>query len=339
MQPRKWPHFMEKRNSYKSEKALGKIFDKVVKKTVQFLPHWEQPFDQRIISRFELDDDTLKAARKIKLQYDISVRRILAQHDLATEFELYTGWAMSKPAIGSDYKRQEDLGREYDALKSRFRELCYDAIGGGGDHDKLDRFVAAMYTVTEQEIKIALFEHRRGPTNEAGDVVPERRLEPKSMPLISFPWIFHWVLIRIATGGKYQPKRSHLAAARRRAPGVVVNPGAQSTIAATTKVEVVQPVASSPGESLAASVANWGDVNGEDLLIFFEDEEPSAENDSSGKAQLAEGSRESQVRPGMQVISVQDPDEERGGEAATTEPEGESAMDRLAALMGFDEED
>lgn len=338
LQPRKWPHFMEKRHSYKSEKALGQIFDKVVKKTVQFLPHWEQPFDQRITSRFELDDDTLKAARKIKSQYDISVRRILAQHDVATEFELYTGWAMSRPAIGSDYKRQEDLGREYDALKSRFRELCYDAVGGS-DPDKLDRFVAAMYTVTEQEIKIALFEHRRGPLNEAGEIMPERRLEPKSMPLISFPWIFHWVLVRVATGGKYQPKKSHLAAARRRMPGVVVNLGAQSPLPAATNSEVANSVANPQVEGAAASAPDSGDVNGEELLVFDDNEKSPGENGSCAVKQLAEGCGESQALADMRGISIQAPDEEQEGEAAADEPDGENAMDRLAALMGFDDDE
>ncbi|POR32573.1 RNA-dependent RNA polymerase 1 [Tolypocladium paradoxum] len=337
LQPRKWPHFMEKRNSYKSTKALGQIFDKVVKQTVQFLPDWEHAFDQRIISRFELDNDTLKAARKIKSQYDISVRRILAQHDVATEFELYTGWAMSRPAIGSDYKRQEDLGREYDALMSRFRELCYDAVGGS-DPDKLDRFVAAMYTVTEKEIKIALFEHHRGPTNEAGKIIPQRRLEPKSMPLISFPWIFHWVLIRIATGSKYQPKKSHLAAARRRTLGVIVNPRAQSPRPAATNGEVAHSVAKPHGGTLAASVADSGAVNGEELLVFDENEKPTGENSSCALKTLAEGCGERQILADMQGIKMEALDDEQQGEAAADEAEGENAMDRLAALMGFDNE-
>ncbi|KAK4080498.1 hypothetical protein Trihar35433_1603 [Trichoderma harzianum] len=215
--PQEWPHFMEKRVCYKSEKALGQIYNRVIKQSIQFRPDWENAFDQRIINRFQLDNAMLKDARKIKVQYDISVRRILLQYNLATEFELYTSWAMSKPSIGSDYKRQEELGKEFDAVKQRFRDACYEAAGGHNEA-KIDRFVAAMYKVTEEEIKIALFEHHRGPTNEGGVVVPARRLEPKSMPFISFPWIFPWVMIRIASDGKCNPKKSILAAAHQRVP-------------------------------------------------------------------------------------------------------------------------
>ncbi|KAL6698400.1 RNA dependent RNA polymerase domain-containing protein [Trichoderma pleuroticola] len=215
--PQDWPHFMEKRASYTSERALGKIYNRVVKQSIQFRPDWENAFDQRIINRFQLDNAMLKDARKIKSQYDISVRRILLQYNLATEFELYTSWAMSKPSIGSDYKRQEELGKEFDAVKQRFRDACFEAAGGH-DEAKIDRFVAAMYKVTEEEIKIALFEHHRGPTNEGGVIVPARRLDPKSMPFISFPWIFPWVMIRIASNGKCNPKKSVLAAAHQRVP-------------------------------------------------------------------------------------------------------------------------
>ncbi|PTB70536.1 RdRP-domain-containing protein [Trichoderma citrinoviride] len=218
--PPKWPHFMEKKNSYPSPKVLGDIYDRVKKQSIQFQPDWETAFDRRILNRFELDNAMLKDARRLKSQYDGTVRRILVHHNLDTEFELYTSWAMSKPPIGSEYKRQEDLGKEFDAVKQRFRDACIEAAGGH-DEAKIDRFVAAMYKVTEQEVKIALFEHHRGPTNEAGVIKPARELQAKSMPLISFPWIFPWVMIRVATDGKCKPKDSVLAAAHRRVPVAV----------------------------------------------------------------------------------------------------------------------
>lgn len=205
---------MEKRQTYISKKALGTIYDRVVRQCIQFRPDWDYAFDERILNRFQLDTAMLKSARQIKGQYDAAVRRILSHHKLDTEFELYTSWAMSKPAVGSDYKRQEELGREFDAIKDRFREVCFEAAGGRDDN-KIDKFVAAMYKITEQEIKIALFEHRRGATNEASSLIPARKLETKSMPLISFPWIFPWVMIRVASDGKCNPKRSILAAAHR----------------------------------------------------------------------------------------------------------------------------
>ncbi|KAF4589553.1 suppressor of ascus dominance [Ophiocordyceps camponoti-floridani] len=197
--PKKWPHFLEKRpsRSYKSTKSLGVIYDSVLSQTVKFQPDFEHGFDQRILSKFELDDATLQEARRIKGEYDMCVRRVLSQHSLATEFELFTTWAMSAPPVGTDYKRQEQLGHEFQSLKMRFREECYKAAGGS-DAKKLDRFVAAMYQVTEEEMKAAQDE----PLEEQGEADEEKTTKPqsKSMPLISFPWIFHLVLIRIATG-------------------------------------------------------------------------------------------------------------------------------------------
>lgn len=205
---------MEKRQKYTSKNALGAIYDRVIKQSIEFRPDWENAFDKRILNRFQLDTTMLKSARQIKGQYDAAVRRILSQHNLDNEFELYTSWAMSKPAVGSDYKRQEELGREFDAIKDRFRALCFEAAGGH-DENKIDRFVAAMYKITEQEIAIALFEHRRGATNEASNIIPARKLETKTMPLISFPWIFPWVMIRVALDKKCDPKRFLLAGAHR----------------------------------------------------------------------------------------------------------------------------
>ena len=182
---------MEKRNSYRSRKSLGLIYDRVVGIPTKFQPDWENGFDQRILNRYELSIDLLEKAREVKFQYDVSVRRFLAQHSLDTEFELWTGFAMSRPAVGSDYKRQEDLGREYNALKQRFRDICYK-IAGGAEFKLLGPFVAAVYKVTEGEVKDALSQH--DPESIASG------LDPQTMPLISFPWVFHGTMMRIALG-------------------------------------------------------------------------------------------------------------------------------------------
>jgi RNA-dependent RNA polymerase len=196
---------MEKNNSYRSRKALGVIYDKVVHKTVDFNPVWDSPFDKRIIKRFELDNETLKAARKIKTEYDAAVRRILSQNALKTEFELFTSFPLTKPPVGSDFKFAEDLSCEFRSLREHYQDMCIEAAGGK-DAENLEPFVAAMYTITEEQIKTALFEHDRGPINDAGTIVQPRKLEPKSMPLISFPWIFHGVMCRIATDGVVDPR-------------------------------------------------------------------------------------------------------------------------------------
>ncbi|KAF5237407.1 hypothetical protein FAUST_6065 [Fusarium austroamericanum] len=192
-QPRKWPHWMEKRHSYHSRKALGVIYDKVAHKKVEFNPVWDSPFDKRITKRFELDNETLGVARKIKAEYDTAVRRVLSQNSLKTEFELFTSFPLTRPAVGSDYKFAEDLGCEFRSIKEHYQDVCIEAAGGK-DAEKLEPFVAAMYTVTEEQIK-----------NEESILQPQG-LEPKSMPLISFPWIFHGVMCRIATEGAVDPR-------------------------------------------------------------------------------------------------------------------------------------
>ncbi|CAM1502120.1 Fc.00g041040.m01.CDS01 [Cosmosporella sp. VM-42] len=347
-QPRKWPHFMEKRNSYNSRKALGIIYDKVVNRAVQFNPIWDSPFDQRITKRFKLDNKMLKAARKIKTQYDTAIRRILSQHDLKTEFELWTAFAMSKPAIGSDYKRQEDLGREYDALKHRFRDMCYEAAGGKHT-EQVDRFVAAMYTITEEETKIALFEHHRGPVNEAGHIHQPRRLEARSMPLISFPWIFHWVLIRIAMGREYDPKDTMLAAARRTIAPVHQKGEVSESTEATKEV-----TPTNLGDDVHTHLPDGTVFHmGQPLALFHSEEDgivESSPNPDEGKALTGSPSdrQGDAVGSGSGLVEGVEGGEEidGGGEVDTDagavetceiDVQEESAVDRLTRLL--DDED
>lgn len=201
LRPRKWPHFMDKKympkeQTYISEKVLGQLYDKV--QSVDFVPDYESPFDQRILRAYDEDRALLKAARQIKTKYDTAMRRIMAQHEIETEFEIWTTFILSKPRVGTDYKMQEEMGTISVALKDRFKDICIEAAGGK-EFKALGPFVAAMYQVTWEELAIALHECRTMKTIDGKDV-PRRKMEPKSMPLMSFPWLFHSVLGRIATG-------------------------------------------------------------------------------------------------------------------------------------------
>ncbi|KAK1710443.1 RNA-dependent RNA polymerase [Colletotrichum lupini] len=186
LDPKQWPHFMRKFNAYKSQTALGKIFDRIVEQELN--PLYDKKFDGRVLRRFELPGELLQKARKIKNQYDTAMRRLMSHRDVHTEFEAWTGFILSKPRVGSDYKQQEDIGRESAALKQRFREICYTEAGSRRFED-FAPFVAAMYQVTEQEVNAAL-----------ADEYEDEDHKRQSMPLISFPWIFHWIMGRIATG-------------------------------------------------------------------------------------------------------------------------------------------
>ncbi|KAF5665654.1 RNA-dependent RNA polymerase SAD-1 [Fusarium heterosporum] len=326
--PRKWPHFMEKKNSYRSKKALGVIFDKVIHKAAEFTPIWDSPFDQRIIKKFELDNETLKTARKIKIKYDTSVRRLLSQHALKTEFELWTGFAMSKPPVGNGYKLQEELRSEYNHLRDQFINICVEAAGGR-QFEKLEPFIAAMYTVTEEETKIALFEHHRGPINDAGTILQPRKLESKSMPLISFPWIFHPEMCRIATGGLVSPKPSSALTSK-----VVTRQFAVSSEMTEDQASTLVREPTTGGSELGPDIHSRppdGTVvhRGEPLTIFH------PENDADSCQDFHSDNEDSipKETPGE--------DEEEGSgihdgsdSHQTDEEEEDDAMDRLASLIG-----
>ena len=201
LRPPKWPHFMEKRYkpkdaTYHSEKVLGQLYDKV--ESVDFIPQYQEPFDRRILRAYKLDDALLKTCRQIKSKYDTAMRRIMAQQEVKTEFEVWSTFVLSRPRVGTDYKTQEEMARYSGDLKDRFRMVCVEKAGSK-DFAVLGPFVAGMYRVTKEELDIALAECRSTKL-VGGREVPKRKMEPKYMPLISFPWLFEKELARIATG-------------------------------------------------------------------------------------------------------------------------------------------
>ncbi|KAJ4413019.1 hypothetical protein N0V82_008607 [Gnomoniopsis sp. IMI 355080] len=208
-----FPHFMERKaksKNYKSYKPVGRIYDRVnVKK---FTPAYELPFDERILERFELTSEELSKAKEVKAKYDIAMRRLMGQHECpVSEFEIWSTFVLSKPRVGTDYKLAEQIGRDVSSLKDRFRIICGEAVRGvetnsttfsygGIDLAQLDRFVAAMYKVTHEEVQAALAAREVPIVHEEGKIAYNQG-EDFSMPLISFPWLFPKELARIANGG------------------------------------------------------------------------------------------------------------------------------------------
>ncbi|KAI9703299.1 MAG: hypothetical protein M1836_007865 [Candelina mexicana] len=198
---RRWPHFMEKQHIakeqlYISGKVLGQLYDQVER--IDFVPQLENPFDERILQAYHLDDEILKAASQIKEEYDAAIRRIMAQHEIQTEFEVWSTFVLSHAGQSKDYKFHEEIGQISGALKDRFSEACREKAGGK-DFEKLGPFVAAMYSVTQEEMAYAVSQCRQKKI-VGGREVPLRKMEAKSMPLMSFPWLFPSVLGKIANG-------------------------------------------------------------------------------------------------------------------------------------------
>ncbi|KAF2176190.1 RdRP-domain-containing protein [Zopfia rhizophila CBS 207.26] len=204
LKPQKWPHFMESKyrtenQKYHSKGILGQLYDQV--KLVDFKPRYENQFDSRILNAFQLDDVMLQQAKTIKDIYDSSLIRLMAKHDIRTEFEAWSTFVLSHNQETRDYSFAEEFGKTVGAIKHQFQEICREAAGarGANDFERIAPFVAAMYTVTADEMKEALKQCRE--TNIFGyKKVPVRKMDPEHMPLMSFPWLFVNELGKIATG-------------------------------------------------------------------------------------------------------------------------------------------
>lgn len=201
---RKYPHFMEKEpeKTRQSQKILGRLYDQVVK--IDFVPSYELQFDDRILNAYILNDDLLAAAKAIKTEYDAAMNRILAQHDIHTEFEVYSTFVMHHSAAAKDYKFHEEIASIRDSLKDSFRKMVIKRVGQR-DEAKLGPFIAAMYTVTKQELDAALgaLESKKAKGKDRARTTEGKHpkftpSEINEMPLISFPWLFPEILGRLA---------------------------------------------------------------------------------------------------------------------------------------------
>jgi RNA-dependent RNA polymerase len=199
LRPRMWPHFMEKKHQpkdriYKSHKILGQLYDSVER--VDFVPNLEMPFDQRILNcEIKVDEDLMHFAKQLKHTYDLAVRRIMAQHEIGTEFEIWSTFVLSHANVSKDYKFHEELGGISSSLRDRFRKECYDKVGGR-QFERVAPLAVAMYHVTCNEVTVALAEFQKDHPASASKV----RLNPDKLPLISFPWILPDILGKIALG-------------------------------------------------------------------------------------------------------------------------------------------
>ncbi|KAL9127169.1 MAG: hypothetical protein Q9217_003902 [Psora testacea] len=219
LHPRKWPHFMEKKKpadqTYISRRVLGKLYDQVER--VAFTPAFTSPFDQRILNAFNLDKGMLEEAKGLKQDYDAHMHRIMAQHAIKTEFEVWSTFVMEHNS-SNDFKFHEKIGSISTVLKEQFRELCKQKAGGK-EYEQLAPFVAAMYKVTSDEVAVAVSERNEEHT-VGGSKRPLHEMQPETMPLMSFPWLFQDVLGKIVNLNAFGPGQPDSAASLR--PGINV---------------------------------------------------------------------------------------------------------------------
>jgi hypothetical protein len=195
----KRPHFMDcthlpVEKTYVSEKILGQLYDQVER--IDFVPMFAAPFDERVLNAYHVDEAMLDDVRGIKKEYDAHIRRIMAQHEIKTEFEVWSTFVLQHDRTTNDFKFHEQIGQLSNALKDQFKALCWQKAGGK-DFQRLGPFVAAMYKATAMEMSHAVQEC--GQFEEVGGRrKPLRTMTPEKMPLMSFPWLFPYILGKIA---------------------------------------------------------------------------------------------------------------------------------------------
>jgi RNA-dependent RNA polymerase len=195
--PKGWPHWMPgkpKSKRYISQEVIGLLYDMV--QPQPFVPRLEKPFDKRILDAYVLTDAHLEKARELKIGYDQQIRRVMVQHSIKTEFEVWTAFVMEHNREQYWYSLAENLGNLMSSIKTDFQAQVREYLGLADSgymvsektFDILAPFVAAMYTVTEQEV-----------TQWKESKLVSIEEDTKNAPLITYPWLFSRELGKIAT--------------------------------------------------------------------------------------------------------------------------------------------
>ncbi|KAG8629595.1 hypothetical protein KVT40_003460 [Elsinoe batatas] len=196
-----YPHWLEKlpHQTYRSHKVLGKLYDEVDR--VEFKPRYQHGFDERILNAYDVSPELLDKAHALKTEYDVDMRRIMAQFGILTEFEIWSAFVMVHNRDIKTYKFAEEIGRLMSAHRHHYRDAVFaDLEMKSNDRDlsKLGPYITAMYKVTAHAVS-AYNEEEAGKTNSVTDPASDVDAEPQQPPMLSFPWIFQDELLGIAT--------------------------------------------------------------------------------------------------------------------------------------------
>jgi RNA-dependent RNA polymerase len=190
-----WPHFMEKKGGkeYRSHKILGKLYDKVER--VKFVPNYRGKFDDRVLNAVTPSAAVLDQTDELKRNYDASLRRIMAQHEIRTEFEIWSTFVLNHSKASRDFKFHEEIGNLSKSLKEEFEEAIME-VAGGKTFEHLRPYAVAAYQLVSKDVTEALGEVEKGDREEI----------PEQMPFMSFPWVLHETLGTIAAAATHPAK-------------------------------------------------------------------------------------------------------------------------------------
>lgn len=203
--PPKYPHFLEskfraKEKIYHSETVLGQMYDRVDR--IDFHPLLHLQFDSRILNAHRPTSQHLLDATALKRQYDAAMRRIMAQHEIETEFEVWSTFVLKHARLTKEYTFHEEMGRISTSLREEYGNYCVEKAGSR-DFDMLAPFIVAMYTVTSAEVETAVRRFREDHEIDDNEIL---EIGKKDMPLLSFPWIFHRELGALARGDTFSAR-------------------------------------------------------------------------------------------------------------------------------------
>ena len=223
LRPRKYPHYMSKRDKpgYWSEHVLGKLYDQC---------HSVMPYGgenvQELKTKFDNNflvpgyEGYLNAAQTINEYYRRNILRLMNEYDISTEAEIVTGniLKMRKQRRGTLQREHVEIAEMIDsrlnAIKAKVKEMFFQAVGEQltETNVELSRLASALYYVTYNEQTV-------------------------DKTCLSLPWIFV----------------EHLLSARRHCAG----PGTMSP----TSLTPVQPESRSVLQQLSREVAEFNDSN------------------------------------------------------------------------------
>ncbi|KAI5201365.1 RdRP-domain-containing protein [Aureobasidium subglaciale] len=325
--PRKFPHWIPgkaEKQQYKSEAVIGVLYDMV--QPEKFSPQLEKPFDQRILNAYVMNEAMLTKARELKVEYDQQMRRVMAQHNIQTEFEVWTAFVMDHNREKHWYSLAEDLGNLMSAIKADFqaqvREHLKLADTGYMVAEQafsiLGPFVAAMYTVTDQEV-------RRWKENKLVSIDEDL----SNAPLITYPWLFSRELGKIATSqsGPSLLSSTFGGEVRRRAP--VLN---SSYMTGLTGIKLEPLEEWKPEHRVGDHVG----TTAFDVAESLKEEAAAEQGEMKEKLEDETSKREEATQTERGAIQAEEGASQSGEEASQADQasmeEPENALDRLLAM-------